>query len=232
MNQDFLKLLKTCRDVGISHIGGNNPDAKILFVGKESSGFIEYDKLDYWEKVQSGESPSPSLEYPKSLIKGKGGTWHKYQKLHDLLFEKENNKHLFDFQRRIFTAEMNSDISKTTKDAQGNRNFFHVLLRRKELFFKSDFVKSFPIVLLACWDYIQPQEIYEIFEVKYDVSKSCPSKEIYGHTSESDRNRLVIHCYQLSGRNRYVTNDYLKEIAFIIRNHLIEIGQYEILKNT
>lgn len=136
-----------------------------------------------------------------------GHTWRKYQKLHDLVFfnnislskEKE-----FNFHNEFFLTEMNNSPAKFTKDADRRG-----IPNRKQYFKESAFFQSFPVVVLACSNYINGDEIKDIFKVSFD--RQCgKGKQLFWTHYNSDRPKLVIHTRQLSTN---VSNDLLIEIA-------------------
>ncbi|HUX53571.1 MAG TPA: hypothetical protein VMV56_04095 [Williamwhitmania sp.] len=213
-------------------IGTGYPNAKILFIGKESAISTD-DKeamkwyssnAESWLKHIEGNT-CEILEYPvnedNSLKKGWGkNTWSKYQKLTDYIFEKKSESFKIDFLKNVFTSEINDDPNKNTTNANKSG-----LNGRKLLFKNSDFIQQFPVVVLACSDYIKNndelREIDEIFSVTYDgdeKGKHLFSQGNWFFTHHNKGNsKLVIHTRQLSAN---VENTMLQEIGKIIREHL------------
>ncbi|WP_159521352.1 hypothetical protein [Sunxiuqinia indica] len=152
-----------------------------------------------------------------------GQTWRKYQKLHDQIFKIDSdNEKAYDFQERFFITEMSDNPFPTTSKAKKLDEFKIKLQERKETFFKSEFIKQFPVVVLACGDYIhngnEIREIDEIFEVTYagdERGKYWYSKGnwFYIHHNR-DRSKLVIHTRQLSAN---VKGEMLFEMGKVIR---------------
>ena len=216
--------------MGETYIGRGNPNAKILFVGKEYSKPNENAEFDanYWkEKISNNESVY--LTHKKEV--GEGHTWNKYQNLHDCIFEKPKTD-MFNFEELIFTTEMSEIPQKNTRIANKNPEFIPKLIKRKQKFFKSDFIQSFPVIVLACSDYITPQEIYDIFDVAFEIGGKYPDDDsnsmqnhfwIHYNKDKNNKPKLVIHTRQLSVD---VSNDLLKEMGKVIRNHLKSINLY------
>lgn len=225
-SENFKKLVEENSDE--TYIGRGNPNSKILFVGKEYSKPNEKGEFDtkYWkEKISKNESVC--LTHKKGV--GEGHTWNKYQNLHDYIFEKTKTD-MFDFEQLIFTTEMSEIPQKNTRNAIKNIEFLPRLLKRKQRFFKSNFIQDFPVIVLACSDYIQNndkiREIDEIFGVQYkeEYEKKIYTKSnwFYSHYNE-EKTKLVIHTRQLSTN---VMSDLLEEMGKVIRNHLISLNLY------
>ncbi len=176
---------------------------------------VEVNSISNW----IGEKDSPLTSnplfpfkslHPKELKEGQ--TWRKYQKLHDLIFlndlsslkEKE-----FDFHNNFFLTEMNSSPAKFTKDANKSG-----IPSRKQFFKENAFFQNFPVIILACSNYINGNEIENIFNVSFD--KQCgDGKQLFWTHYNSDRTKLVIHTRQLSTN---ASDNLLKEIANEVRN--------------
>lgn len=218
-------------------IGTGNPNAKILFIGKESA--ISEDDTESIRKYNSNasdwsvhikNSTCEVLSYPVDKehifrIKKSWGknTWSKYQKLSDYIFNKEEKPYHIDFLEEVFTTELNDAPSKNTSSAnKGSLN------ERKELLRRSTHIQSFPVVILACSNYIknndEVREIDKMFGVNYkdEYEKKVYSKTnwFYSHYNE-DKKKLVIHTRQLSSN---VTPELLKDMGVLIRKHLIHLG--------
>lgn len=136
-----------------------------------------------------------------------GQTWRKYQKLHDLVFfgDKSLSKEKeFNFHSNFFLTEMNNSPAKFTRHADKSG-----IPNRKQFFKQSDFFQSFPVVILACSNYVNGDEIKEIFSVRFD-KQFGKGKQLFWTHYDSDRTKLVIHTRQLSTN---VSDDLLMEIA-------------------
>lgn len=177
---------------------------------------------------------NPLFAFKGSIKKNTSDTWKKYQKLHDKIFKGQidvNNELELDFQKDFFITEMSNFPSPKTNSAQQKEDFRMELEKRKHSFFKSGFIQQFPIVVLACSNYIWNKEndrqINEIFNVEYDSDKKLSKGEytfskyntFYTHYSK-DEKKLVIHTRQLSGN---VKDSMLIEMGALIRKHLDKI---------
>src|SRR5690554_3272440 len=105
INESFIKLITESTDN--TYIGRGNPNAKILFVGKEYSKPNENAEFDakYWkEKIAKNERVY--LKHLKRKEDKSQHTWKIYQKLYDFIFEEESTNE-FNFEEEVFTTEMN-----------------------------------------------------------------------------------------------------------------------------
>lgn len=163
---------------------------------------------------------NPLFAFKGALIKEEGKTWRKYQKLHDYIFKTEPKneipKYEHNFQLNMFLTEMSVAPAKRTDEAQKRKMFKQDLKYRKENFFKSKFIQTFPIVVLACSNYINGKEIEEIFNVKFKEQKGIGKQLFWTHYNEN-RTKLVIHTRQLSAN---VSNLLLEEIGNEIKEFL------------
>ena len=233
-SEEFKKLVKNCIKSG-AHVGGGNPNAKILFVGKEAAygdEKHEYNSnINEWNLKTNNPESQLHLEYNDTFPGGH--TWKKYQNLHDYIFpEFKPDKGMMNFQKRIFTTEMNDDPAKRTKTAQSKIDFKIKLQERKDMFFTEDFIQNFDVVVLACSGYIvnneKNYEINNLFKVKYvgDDYKTIDGLKGTKHYSHgnwyflhlnTNKTKLVIHTRQLSSN---VNDNLLKDMGKIIREHL------------
>ncbi len=203
-----------------TYIGTGNPNSKVLIVGKEGSCDVREEEICFanqWlQKIDNNEYVD--FNEPNKLTEGH--TWNKYQKLHDYIFEEPKlyqKKENFDFQEKFFTTEMNKNRAKRTKDALKDG-----MLERKNTFFREDFIKQFPVIILACGDYIQNKEIREIDDifgvefVREYKTETLKPQSFWTHYNP-EKTKLVIHTRQLSSN---VTNELLIEMAKVIKKHL------------
>lgn len=218
------------------HIGTGNPNARVLFIGKESAiagdnhiGRKRYDEnaTDWKNHIENDTCeilsyPIPEChEFRKNKNWGKN-TWSKYQKLTNHIFNKEEKPYFIDFLENVFTTEINDSPCKNTRTANKSK-----LNERKLLLKESSYIQNFPVVVLACSNYIsnnnEIREIDEVFWVKYE--DEYPQK-VYNKTNwffshyNRDKTKLVIHTRQLSAD---VKSDLLKEMGELIRKHLINL---------
>ena len=216
-------------------IGLGNPNSKILFIGKEAGIEIHTNEDMQQIKEKLKELHGSALQWkskkydylnnPKEL-KELSDTWQNYQQIFGNIFEDEKSSQQATFLKRVFTTEMSNYPSKTTDNAKKNPYFKEELIKRKNTFFKTDFIQGFPVVVLACSDYLvnnkKTREIDSIFGVKYsgEFKNYSIGNWLYIHYNE-DKSKLVIHTRQLSAN---VNNELLTDIGIIIKNHLIKIN--------
>lgn len=221
------------------YIGTGNPNSNTLLIGKESAidvndtigrKWYEENALSWENHIKSNtcEILEYSVDQDHPLRAGWGkNTWSKYQKLSEIIRDKESGAYYVDFLKHSFTTEINDAPMKKTSDADKSG-----IPERKLLFKSSKFIQDFPVIVLACSDYIKNndniREIDEIFGVTYagdEKGKFWYNKGnwFFLHYSP-DFKKLVIHTRQLSAD---VKNELLLDMGKIIRKHLIEIGEIE-----
>lgn len=210
------------------YIGFGNPNAKILFVGKEK-GFDKEKNLRQFE-FESLLNPTEWKSYIDNSIgintnkhyesnnyinafypyfgKNKAGhTWSKYEKILKNIYPDmttENNN----FFSYAFLTEVNFQPSKYSK-IKAFKN------QERIDFLKEEYFKSFDVILLACGKYLNNSQIEEIFNVKLlDRSKSEKHELLNVFKNE---NRILLNTRQLS---MAVSNEYLKNISAVINGHL------------
>lgn len=224
---NFKEITERCVIEG-AHLGGGNPNSKILLVGQESALEIREHWYDNnakdWQNRILNNLDLINLKSKKEFPPGH--TWSKYQKLHDFIFPEYTSDEHINFEERIFTTEMSDNPSKRTSDARKKEDFKTHLQTRKNTFFKQNFIQDFPVVVLACSDYIQNndniREIDDIFNVTYVGNETgkytnySKGNWFYLHYNE-DKTKLVIHTRQLSTN---VDNQMLLDMGKIIRQHL------------
>lgn len=228
-----------------TYIGTGNPNNEILIIGKEVAtdvknvenellerkNLIAYNSnVDEWKKnienyISQNEIPNWTIESNENNplyafkgveIKKEGHTWRKYQKLYNYIFGGEKNSKI-NFQEKFFITEMSVLPSKTSKEAKKKKYFQTKLKERKENFLVSDFIQSFPIVILACGDYINGKELTDIFKVRFTEQKGTKRQYYWIHENVSKKPKLVIHTRQLSAN---VSNELLIGIANEIKKFL------------
>ena len=214
------------------YIGRGNTASPVLFVGKEPSGEDGFSRLSFWRhgselKKQENNEPLPAQHM-----------WRNYQRLFECVKDGHYNPHpeKIDFEEYIFTSEMSGMVSTTTNIARKLPGFVEQLQWRKDNFFTDEFFKSFPVVVLACGDYLRNDghkglwEINRIFDVTFDkdngLHEFLPCSNFYCHHS-SDGSRLVIHTRNLSSG---VNGKMLIEMDRVIHEHLEQLGLISFFK--
>lgn len=226
-SSEFKKFVSDC-NLNRFYVGIGNPNARILFIGKEPAlpeGDVEYENnAKEWQEHINNET-CHKLEYlvdEKHVLRKSWGcnTWSKYQKLKDHVFNSVERKNYVDFLRDVFTTEMNDTTNLRTLTADKSS-----LNAKKELFRDSKFIQRFPVIVLACSNYIhnndEIREIDDIFGVTYDgdnKGKYCYNKNNWFFTHHSlSYDKLVIHTRQLSAD---VVDEMLRDMAKVINKHL------------
>lgn len=201
------------------YIGFGNPNAKILILGKEK-GFEpnNFEQLQYesignpseWKHyidnniLINQESFHQSSLYINAFrpYTGKmksGHTWSKYNSLVTNFYpqiKKEQNEFL-DY---AFISEINFEPSRLSKIKKFNHP-------DRIDFLKSDYYKSFNVIICACGGYLTDEQIESIFDVKYEKDKSLPNEKFKIFRNGE---RILINTRQLSMN---VSNNYLKRIS-------------------
>ena len=212
--------------------GQGNPNANILIIGKEPyNNYLITNQGEIQRKLQFQYNLCRNRNY------GKGGrdnnsTWRNYQKLIEQIFPKKIfNPKVFSFEKCAFTTELNTVFRpKAVLDEETTKN-----INKRLAFFKdSSFINRFPVIVLACGNFISNDEesgflINNTFDVRYDIEKDSTGKPkgehkekyksghwFYTHHSENGK-KLVIHTRQLSNLRDYQLID---DMATVIKEHL------------
>lgn len=208
-------------------------DDIVPYIFNESgSEILNYDKITY-----NPLYPYKGQEFCVRRVKGKGEskiiigkkgtslTWYNYQRLCDLIREQPIIKNkVNDFHKYFFTTELSDEAGMKSSDPDKVKR--KKSIENRKLFFKNDFFKSFPIIILAAGNYP------ERFGVNYvnfwgptlDVETiNDPCKGIYKVIyAKGEQQKLFIQTYQLS----MVSENLIKTIAdfcirFRIENNII-----------
>lgn len=231
---NYTKEFKELIDTSIEnnqYVGLGNPNAKILIVGKEAG-------MPIGEAITHGSGNSwknSKIDYskrfmPEDKIKNHRHTWQKYQKVYDQILDKlqfpDSLKKDYEitFVEKVFTTELSNLGAPTTSEAKQLDGFEKELKRRKNLFWKSEFIRNFPIILITASDntYIETYqgEVCELFNVEFDEQLICgKSDKIWIHYSKSENPKLVIHTRQLTNG---ASNELLEKISDIIVDFIVK----------
>ncbi len=210
------------------YVGLGNPNAKILFIGKEAGAEIEeeiyHGSVKSWreKKFNYSERYTPKEEKIRNL----NHTWQRYQKLYESIllnlnieFDKKD-KYEISFIENVFTTELSNLHAPNTKDAKKQVKFGQELKLRKTEFFKSKFIEEFQIVIIFASDnkYIEtyPGEICELFNVKFiELHNPNAKDKIWIHTKNETgkKPKLLIHTRQLTNR---ITTELIPTISEIV----------------
>ena len=239
MNREklFEEFLRECKNRE-KWSGQGNPNADILIIGKEPyNEVLITDNEKIQEKLDTQEAICRSKNFGAAIFDKKNKTWCNYQMLIENVYrpEREFKPGLFDFEKYAFTTELNTIFRpKAVLDAETRKS-----INERLCFFKnSEFIKSFPVIILACGNFIPNDEkkgflINTTFGVNYDIepdSKGKPRGEhkddyksghwFYTHHGDNGR-KLVIHTRQLSF---LFDKSFIKDMAKEIRDHLKKLG--------
>lgn len=219
--QAFKQYIETCKH-RMEYIGLGNPCADILLIGKEPSNEgddKEHILKNIYDVKACFENNDLTCPYKQDKPSYVNHTWNLYQKLICYIFgHKCEDDGKTDFGTYAFTTEMNNTVSKRT--AMAKQKY------RLDTFRDSSFIQDFPVVILACSNYIHningDWQINETFNVTFDEIDGAHTNYsrgnwFYTHHSRPNGNRLVIHTRQLS---QNCDDKLLRDIAQIIRCHL------------
>ncbi|MFH6998885.1 hypothetical protein ACHRVZ_13185 [Flavobacterium sp. FlaQc-57] len=210
------------------YIGLGNPNAKILFIGKEAGAEIEteifHGSARSWKEKEINYSEKYIPNDPK--IRNLNHTWQRYQKLYDCILSNLNlenskeDKYEINFVENIFTTELSNLHAPNTNDAKKQENFSNELKSRKDSFFRSKFIEQFPIIVIFASDnkYIEtyPGEVCELFNVKFNNLYNENAKDkiwIHSEISKEKNPRLLIHTRQLTNS---ISKDLIPSICDLI----------------
>ncbi|UKK73921.1 hypothetical protein L6467_05795 [Segatella bryantii] len=225
----FEKFLEDCKNRK-EWCGQGNPNADILIIGKEPhNDYFISDKEEITRRLLEQENICRS-GFGEAPRDSKNPTWCNYQMLIEKVYrpQKVFNPALFDFEKYAFTTEINTIFRpKAVLDAETRNN-----IDKRLCFFKdSEFINSFPVIILACNNFISNDKergflINNTFGVKFDGKERGEHKEktrghwFYTHHSDNGE-KLVIHTRQLSFLFDY---SLLEHITDEIKEHLRKLG--------
>ena len=213
------------------YVGLGNPNAKILFIGKEAGipigATITHGSANSWKE---GKIDYSKRFPPQDNVKNHRHTWQKYQKVYDQILsrlgisDKSKKEYEITFVENVFTTELSNMVAPTTNEAKRLEGFKKELQKRKDIFRKSEFIDKFPVVLIAASDnnYIEtyPGEVSELFKVEFHNELICgKSNKIWVHYSKNEKPKLVIHTRQLTNG---ASNDLLNKIGEIIADFMVK----------
>ena len=205
--------------------GQGNPNADILIIGKEPYMNSKTNPISLQEELQRQYERCKRGDFGNAK-RGKNPTWCNYQSLIEKVYKPKVgfNSGLFDFEKYAFTTELSSIPRKKSNYSEAKPS----IKDRLRFFEKSEFIKSFPVVILACGGYIKNndkvREIDDTFHVVY--CKEYGSKEsrnrFWTHIDKKDPRKLVIHTRQFSNG---ISKDLVKQMAEVIWTHLNHIRE-------
>ena len=149
-----------------------------------------------------------------------GDTWSKYQKIINQVYpNRKQTVGKLDFEEMAFCTEMNNVCAAHSAEAEKN-----TISEKMQIFKESEFIQSFPVVILACGGYIINQGNNRQIDNTFNVSfyrEGFPTNSKQNHWIHYSKNpnkpKLVIHTRQLSGR---ITNELVFSIGETIKEFL------------
>ena len=221
--QYFKEYLEICEQ-NDEYVGLGNPCANILLVDKEPS-VVGDDKEHIHKNIRDVKACFHNDDlhclFRQDKPQNATHTWNLYQKLIDYVFDRKcEYDDKTDFCTYAFTTELNNTVSKSTANAKQK---YRLNTMRESLF-----IQDFPVIILACSNYIHNVEgdwqINDNFSVKFDIPGGAHTDYskgnwFYTHHSQ-DYRKLVIHTRQLS---QNCDDKLLRDIASIINRHLIQL---------
>lgn len=244
-NNNFNTLIDICIEQN-QYLGLGNPNAKILFVGKEAGSPTDSDithgsGLSWKENKNDYSRRFTPDEKNENKLRNKNHTWQKYQRLYESILDRLNIKeesikkdYEISFVENVFTTELSNLPALKTSEAKKLKDFKPNLENRKTVFWKSDFIKQFPIIIIAASDnkYIETYngEVCELFDVEFSETLLIGnSGKIWVHYAEEGKNnifpKLVIHTRQLTNG---ASNNLLAKIADFVKDF---VEKYDIKIN-
>lgn len=221
----FEEYFAECKKEPKQICGQGEKNSDILIVGRESTNVSVEENHRLCE-----------IERGCGIIRTNIGidTWNHYQSLIDFVYRgnKPSTPELkWDFEQYAFTTELNKKASPRTSNP--NKETKVCLADRLKLFRESQFIQTFPLVILACSNYIinqgvgEERQIDTTFGVEYIPHEVIPSwftkynwyfihKGEYKYHGETIK-KLVIHTRNLS---QNVKRELIPSIAEAIINHL------------
>ena len=199
-------------DVGID---GNVADAQSKLEIVDNISQWERDINKHWSEVEyrgwveSKEKYSPLYPYKGQIKKRDSGknfgtspTWLNYQKVRDAIWGFSSGN--IDFHENCFITELNQIPSRYSKK-QDEAIRKECVYKRLKTIFESEFIQSFPVIILACGVYIVEHriDVGSVFGVEQNPQEKCvpgnPRQwyKMYRNLSGNPP-KLVIHTRQLS----------------------------------
>ena len=253
----FEEFLEKCKKEN-QICGAGNPYAHILLVGQEhyaekpitnDTEWKEYlDKnYDYcsitnnpWVKKDENDNRWRNCQNPSK-------TWCYYQQLINKALPKRLNrsgKQIQDFEFDAFTTELNNEAKPSSRvnGKEERKQLRERIEARLKVFEESDFIKNFPVIVLACGDYVTNSvergvtQINDTFGVEFDGElkgrhKSEKGKLWFTTHHSKDKQRLVIHTRQFSLRytNKEDREWLVNEMSKVIKEHLDHLEKLGLL---
>lgn len=243
-SDEFYKKEENINEANPYYIGFGNPNAKILFIGKEK-GFDQsnkyqlktesIDNVQQWKflvenkvldtnyqfkielpNIDKANFYNPLQPYKGALKgKGQGQTWYYYNKLASLINNYPFEKEISQLCSNIFMTELNYQPSKISP---GKKNLENELDLRVNFLKENIFYQNFKVIILAFGNYIEEDKIREMFGNNIELISIDDNLKLNQRLlvfKDSIKKRLIINTRQLSNQ---FPKQYLENIADITRN--------------
>ena len=195
------------------YIGFGNPNSSILIIGKEKAidsvkkkrnkplFFESINNPFEWKNIISNSDTKinekdvldgcdyKDARWPYWADKPKG-TWMNYQKIVEKVCPEIEKEKYNPFFQKAFITEVNHLPSKTSENKKG----FEERLK----FLKHPFYRNFPVIILACGDYLSRTKITKTFDLEFESDKHSIAHNKFITYRNNEQNRLLIHTRQLS----------------------------------
>ncbi len=131
---------------------------------------------------------------------GTSNTYLHYQKIYQNVFLNGNTHSNINFQREIFTSELNDVPSGRSYNLLELKKLRTESIEKRKDLFRKDFFRTFPVVIIASGHYPRDYnfDIEDIFGVKFFEETKIVGKSWYNLHYSSYRKRMLIHTRQLS----------------------------------
>ncbi len=130
-SEEFKKFITICEE-NKEYVGLGNPNAKILFVGKEAGMEVEKETTHGSAKSWSENDYSKRFTPEDEKLRNGNHTWQKYQKLYELILDnldvgyyKDDEKEIT-FVEDVFTTELNNLHAPNTSRQKEEKDLMNV----------------------------------------------------------------------------------------------------------
>lgn len=217
--KEFIQLINDTQQE--EFIGFGNPNAKILFVGKECGLDLSnqkdksvYDKSNkpnwsHWNQNihdvsitpesipiwQESNEFNPLFPYKGDHLPSGNGTWNNYSKIVGRLYPDMVSANSL-FHQFSFLTELNDLVMKYSKHSE---EVLNAINRRCTNVLSKPFFKQFPVVIVGCGHYVREYHVNleAIFNQKWDGKPVPVGKNEWINVHRND-DRILIHTRQLS----------------------------------
>lgn len=157
---------------------------------------------------------------------GTSNTYLHYQKIYQNVFLNSNTQSNINFQREIFTTELNDVPSGRSYNLLELKKMRTESIEKRKDLFRKHFFRTFPVVIIASGHYPRDYnfDIEDIFKVKFFEETKIVGKSWYNLHYSSDGKRMLIHTRQLSTS---VSNELITSLSNEIKEFLNRLSKTE-----